>query len=207
MSLPDSWTETCYIEITKENEFAETTNQFAALTDTVDIDSGEKAIDWINNLAGGRIPTFTPESPTSVTLEMIPVGIAKPDGLSQFFLGDDSDSTQPLSTDNTRTRYTFRVVLLWTEYTSVTKASQEIPSGYASLRHSYDSCKLTGLTFSFTDDVLKCTATFSIRPFKKNGTAAITFEETDGTESLPSLAGVAGATAYEQTITSISEII
>ena len=206
MALPDSWTETCYIEITKEGEAAATTNQFAAITDTVDVDSGTKDIDWTANCAGGRVPTYTPEAATTVTLEMIPVGIAKPEGLAQFFLGDDSDTEQPLSTTATRTRYTFRVVLLWTSYTSVTKASQEIPSSYSAMRFSYDSCKLTGYTYSFTDDILKATATFSIRPFKKNGSTAITKQESDGTYALPSLAAVAGATAYNKTLASISVI-
>jgi hypothetical protein len=205
-SLPDSWTEVCYIEITKEGEFAETTNQFAAITDTVDIDWGEKAIDWTANCIGGRIPTYTPETPTAVTLEMIPVGIAKPEGLGQFFMGDESDVVQPLSTVATRSRFTFRVALLWTSYTSVTKASQEIPITYSGLRFSFDSCKLTGLTYSFTDDILKCTATFSIRPFKKNGTTAITVQESDGTDNMPSLAGVSGATANIHTLNSRSRI-
>ena len=206
MALPDSWTETCYIEITKEGEAAETTNQFGASTDTVDADWGTKDIDWISNCAGGRIPTFTPESPTAVTLEMIPVGIVKPYGLGQFFLGDDSDIVEPISTVATRTRYTFRVVLLWTSYTSVTKASQSIPSGYSAMRFSFDSCKLTGYTYSFTDDILKATATFTIRPFKKNGTTAITTQQSDGTDALTSLAASAGATAHNQTIESLSVI-
>jgi hypothetical protein len=187
MSLPDSWTETCYIEITKEGEFAEINNQFSAITDTVDIDWGEKAIDWTATAVGGRIPTFTPETATTVTLELLPVGVAAPNGLSQIFIGNTTDASQPISSLNSRTRYKCRVVILWTDDTTITDASSATAATKAGLRFSFLDCYITGLTWSFTDDILKATATFSCPPFNKAGTGKITVEENDGSGVLPSL--------------------
>lgn len=189
MAFPDSWTETALVEVSKDGDTVGESTRYCAITDTIDIDWGEKAIDWTANLCGGRIPTFTPETATTVTLELIPVGVKAPDGLSQIFIGNTTDDSEPISSTVSRTRYKCRVVVCWTEDTTMTDASGETADENAALRFSFEDCYMTGLTWSFTDDILKATATFTCPPFNKSGTALITVEETDGTagNTLPDL--------------------
>ena len=189
MAFPDSWTETALVEVSKSGDTVGASTRYMAITDTIDIDWGTKDIDWTANLAGGRIPTFTPETATTVTLELIPVGVMAPDGLSQIFIGNTTDATQPISSTVSRTRYKCRVVITWTEDTTMTDASAVTADEKAALRFSFSDCYMTGLTFSFTDDILKATATFSCPPFNKAGTGLIIAEETDGSsgKTLPDL--------------------
>jgi hypothetical protein len=187
VAFPDSWTETALVEVSKSGDTVGASTRFMAITDTIDIDWGEKAIDWTATAVGGRIPTFTPETATTVTLELIPVGVAAPNGLSQIFIGNTTDASQPISSTVSRTRYKCRVVILWTDDTTATDASGSTAATKAGLRFTFADCYLTGLTFSFTDDILKATATFSCPPFNKAGTGKITVEENDGSGVLPSL--------------------
>jgi len=189
MALPDSWTETALIEVSASGDTVGASTRYCAITDTIDIDWGTKDIDWIANLCGGRIPTFTPEGATTISLELIPVGIVAPEGLSQIFIGNVTDSSEPISSTNSRTRYKCRVVVCWTEDTTMTDASADTADSKAALRFSFEDCYITGLTFSFTDDILKATATFSCPPFNKSGTALITSEQTEGGagDTLPDL--------------------
>ena len=112
-----------------------------------------------------------------------------PEGLSQIFIGNVTDSSEPISSTNSRTRYKCRVVVCWTEDTTMTDASADTADSKAALRFSFEDCYITGLTFSFTDDILKATATFSCPPFNKSGTALITSEQTEGGagDTLPDL--------------------
>ena len=183
MALPDSWTETCLVGITKSGD---SEHQFAATTDTVDIDWGEKGVEFFATCSGGRIVKYTPETDTRITLEMYPAGIKAPDGITQLFLGDDSDSTQPISVTNTRVRYKFRVSVLWTEDTTATEASGAT-AAEAGVRFSFLDCYCISAKPAFTDDILKVTAILVCPAFNKAGTGRITSEESDGSEVLPAL--------------------
>ena len=47
--------------------------QFAALTETIDFDVGEKDIEGIPLVNGGRVTKWNPEGDTTVTLEAYPL--------------------------------------------------------------------------------------------------------------------------------------
>lgn len=184
-TLPDQWTEVCKVDITKAGGSAAI--PFGSLTDTVDIDWGEKAVEQTALVNGGRIVTYTPETPTVIRLEMVPVGTAAsatPTGLTQWFMGDDADVTQPLWTVNTRTRILFRVVLLWTDDAANTVASGVTAASTSSLRFSFWRCYLTSLKIAFTDDLLKATAEFTCIPFSKTASGMIASEEASNTALL-----------------------
>jgi len=183
MALPDSWKETCLVGITRSGG---SEHQFAAITDTVDVDWGEKGVEFFATCAGGRIVKYTPETDTKITLELYPAGIKAPDGLTQLFLGDISDVSQPISVVNTRVRYKFRITCLWTEDTTATEASGATTAS-AGVRFSFKDAYCNSCKPGFTDDILKCTAIFTCPAFDKTGTGRITAEESDGTEVLPAL--------------------
>jgi len=185
----ESWTEKAYITITKAGG---TDRNFRAITDTIDIDWGEKAIESIANCAGGRIVKYTPETDTVIKLELVPTGTnpnatTHATGLSQWFLGSDADVTQPLWTASSTTRYKFRVAILWTsDTTPPSSAVDNTAASTDSLRFSFWGCYLTSCKFSFTDDMLTCSAECTCPPFNKAGTGMIIAEEGDNT-ALPTL--------------------
>ena len=84
MANVDSWSETALISITAQGG---SDVQFACLTETVDLDIGDKDFDVINSLCGGRIVKFNPQEPTSITLEAYPLeaGTATGTTVTGFF--------------------------------------------------------------------------------------------------------------------------
>jgi hypothetical protein len=177
MALPDQWTEKAYIDITKQDG---TAYQFGALTDTIDIAWGDKSIEATALVNGGRVVTYTPEEPTEITLEMFPVGAkanqTSPTGLSNWFMGNETGASNRYVTASVR--YRFRVAILWTDAATVTAASGAVGSANTnSLRMSFWNCYLTSCKFSFTDDILKCTAVFTCVPYNKTASGMMAVEE------------------------------
>ena len=84
-----AWSETALVAIAYYGNGSETSNdiQFATLMETIDIDMGDKDIDQIASLAGGRLVKKTPQDITTITLECYPVDIdAKgATGIAQLF--------------------------------------------------------------------------------------------------------------------------
>ncbi len=50
MAIPDSWSETAFVSIAIKSGSWQT---FQALTETIDVDMGEKAVEWVPDIAGG----------------------------------------------------------------------------------------------------------------------------------------------------------
>jgi len=182
--MVDAWTETGYVAITKKGE---TDVEFRTITETVDIDLGDKDFDVIATLAGGRLVKFTPQEPTTITLEAYPVeaGTDSGDTGKGFFdLMNTADSTQPLSISVDRNRDQYRIVCLWTDDTTITSATSALGPNQTGLRLIAKNGYFTSVKPSFTDGILKFTVTFKCPPFDKDGNANITIESTDGTASL-----------------------
>ena len=70
IATDDSWMETCLIAISPIDG-ADT--QFASITETVDFDIGEKDIEGVPLLNGGRMTKFAPEGDSSITFEAYPL--------------------------------------------------------------------------------------------------------------------------------------
>ena len=184
MTAPDSWAETGYVAITKQGG---SDVEFRTITETVDIDIGDKDFDVIATLAGGRLVKFTPQEPTTITLEAYPVEAGTDSGSvgkGFFDLMNSGDSTQPLSISLDRTRNKYRIVCLWTDDTSVTTATSGISANQTGLRIIAKNGYFTSIKPSFTDGILKFTVTFKCPPFDKDGNPNVTIESTDGTAAL-----------------------
>lgn len=181
MALPNEWTEIGLVDITKAGG---SVYQFGVITDTVDIDWGDKAIESTALVNGGRIVKYTPEEDTTITLEMFPVGAtanqATPTGLYNWFLGDESGTSGRFIA--THLRYKFRVSLLWCDQLvawggTVAVASGSTPASSSALRFSFWNCYLTSVKTEFTDDLLKCTVKFVCPPYNKTASGMIATEE------------------------------
>ena len=172
-SQTNAWLETALVTITK---LAGTDYEFAALTETVDIDQGDKDIEGIANVAGGRVVKWTPEGDTMITLEIYPTGVnglESPDGVANLFHGFTSTSTG----SNSRTRDLFRVAVLWTNDTTATSGAGATAASTSNKRFVLANAYVTSYKTSFTDGIQKSTVTFKAVPFDKAGTTSNILEE------------------------------
>lgn len=180
----DTWSETAYVAIT---EIDGTDIEFATITETVDLDIGDKDFDVINTLKGGRLVKFNPQEPSTITLEAYPVEAGTGSGTEGKGFEDlihTGDTSQPISVDFDRNRTKVRCVVLWTDDTTVTNATDAPTSGSEAMRFVLKNGYVTSAKPSFTDGVLKYTVNMKFPAFNKAGDANGTIESTDGTEDL-----------------------
>lgn len=185
---PDAWTETAFINLNDGT----TDMSIQAITETIDIDQGDKPAESIPTISGGRVKKFSPQEDTSITFEAYPIAIgdktaATQDGLELFF-NAGTDASAPFSVTSSRSRTTFTVTILWTDDSDVTGAKDAITTGKYALRYIFANCDMISCKPSFTDNILKATYVFKCPAFNKAGTANITESSTDGSAALPVIA-------------------
>lgn len=178
-----AWSETALITITKYVAAGGTDVEFAALTETIDIDLGDKDIDIIANLKGGRFIKKIPAAGTTVTFEGYPVDIdsAGGTGVSQMFHGGTWDTSEPMAVTNSISRDLFRLAILWTDDTAATSAADATAATTNAYRITFAHAYMTSMKPSFTDGVLKFTFAFKIAPFNKEGVGLIHEDSGDAT--------------------------
>ncbi len=192
MAAPDTWSETALISISKASDFEV---EFYSITDTIDINFGEKGFDAMANMKGGRLVKFNPQDPTEITLELFHVEVgsdlssagAGKGGFDLLWGGINSDTTQPISISSDRTREKLRLTLLWTDDTTVTTASAAINLNQTGMRIIAKNAYCISANPSYTDKVFKVTATFRIPPFDKDGNSNIETQSTDGSTGTMSI--------------------
>jgi len=86
----DAWMETCLIGISK---ISGEEVQFAGITETVDLDLGEKGIEGIALLNGGRVAKWTPEGDSTITFEAYPLQSGAGYGFFDLLHSDDVITT------------------------------------------------------------------------------------------------------------------
>jgi len=186
MAFPDLWGEgTALVAIAPKGG---SDVDFAAAITSIDIDMGDKDFDAIATLRGGRLVKPTPEDVTTITFEGYPVNLdtTSTDVWQRFFTTSSNWTTSdPLSVSNSRNRENYRVVILWTEDTTVTSATAAVSS--EALRAIFTNCQLISVKPSFTDNELKVTFKFKCAPYDKSGNSNITWESTDGSTGLSAL--------------------
>jgi len=192
MAQPDTWSEIAKVCIAAQTG---TEVEFQAITETVDIDIGDKDFDVINTLSGGRLVKFTPQEPTSITLEAYPVDAGTvgfttaSTGTGFFDLISTVDTSQPLVYSADRTRVKYRMAIMWTD-ASVTAAGQVVSPTNFALRVVAADAYFTSVKPSFTDGLLKFTVTAKVPAFDKSGNANVKVESVGGaaTATLTALA-------------------
>jgi len=158
--VDDAWMEACLIAISKVGG---SDIQFAALTETVDFDIGEKDIEGVALVNGGRVTKFSPEGDSSITFEAYPLQAGTDTGTTGkgfFDLMHTVDSSVPIRITNDHNRDKYRVLVLWTNDPTPTTAQAATANTYSALRIGMAEGFFTSVKPSFTDGILKFTVTF-----------------------------------------------
>ena len=188
MTAPDTWSETALVNV---YDMTNATNMdIAAITETIDIDMGDKDGEAISTVKGGRLWKKTPQADTSITFEGYPISIGSstdvtPDGLIQFFHHSGSDHVEPLSVTSSLTRAGFGVTIMWTDDTTCTTARGAVVEAANALRYDFQNCYFVSCKASYTDKVLKATWIFKCPAFNSAGTANLTTNSCDETAAMP----------------------
>ena len=164
--------------------------EFYTITNSIEIAVGDKDVDFMPMINGGRLASFKPQADTTITLEMYPVQAGTDTGLVGKGVADllgTADASQPLSIPFSRTRTKCRATLLWTDDTTVTTATAAINLNQTGMRIIANNCYVINASPSgaFTPNdpqkwkvVLKCGA------FNKDGTSNVSVTSTDGTATM-----------------------
>ena len=170
-TLPDAWKEVCRIAIIPDGG---TATQFHGFTEDITaMDWGEKDIEGMPLVNGGRVVKFTPMTDESMTLKVYPTRAddATTDSVAQFFHKQGTaDTTDPIVVDNTITRQKFGVIVLWAE--TLPTNAQDVPdSDKTAYRVQIINAYMTGYKPSFDDKILSAEVTFKWAAFQKDGSA------------------------------------
>ena len=181
-----AWSETAFVTITRYAAGGGTDVQFASLTETIDIDMGDKDIEQVPTLIGGRVVKKTPQDITTITFEGYPVdldsGSSPATGVSQLFQGGATwDTSEPLTNTSTIVRDLFRIAILWTDDTTATSAAGATASSTNAYRIVFAHAYCTSMKPSYTDGILKVTFTFKCPAFNKFGMSLIKEDSGDAT--------------------------
>ena len=191
--MVDAWTETALVTI---NILDEASNFHAAcITESIDIDAGEKGFESIKTLKGCRLIKFNPEEDSKITLELYPLTAGHTEtgadvdieGLYNWLYGDGAvPATGAVSIQNNLIRRKVRLVLRWTtEDVTAVKADDALVATSQNLRLVFADGYCTSIKKSFTDGTLKATAEFMFPAFDKTGDGNLYFQSTDGTGATP----------------------
>jgi len=191
MAAPDVWDEVALVNISCTATGFTAEMNVACLTETINIDMGDKDGESIPSICGGRLWKKTPQADTSITFEGYPIDAGdtdatSPGGLMLHFFGS-SDTTQPLSGTNSRARNTYRVTILWTDDSATGTARGTVTTACYALRYDFQNCYFVSCKPSFTDKVLKATWIFKCPAFNKAGTANMTAQSCDATVTLDTI--------------------
>jgi len=191
----DAWMETCLIAISKAGG---SDVQFAGITETVDFDLGEKDIEGVALVNGGRVTKWSPESDSTVTFEAYPLEAGTDSGTTGngfYDLLHSSDAAVPIRITNDRNRDKYRCLFLWTNDSTATTAQSTTAENYSALRIGLADGHFTSVKPSFTDGILKFTVTYKTAAFDKSGTGNVIIESCAGASSADVLPAVASYTS------------
>ncbi len=201
-AVDDAWMEVCLIAISRASG---SDLQFAAETETVDFDIGEKDIEGIPLVNGGRVTKFMPEGDSSITFEAYPLEagtLAESTPGTGFFdmlHNITGAASVPIRITNDRTRNKYRVLVLWTNDPDVTTAQQVTGTDHSAFRIGMADGHFTSVKPSFTDGTLKFTVVFKVAAFDKSADGNIMMEScagTSGSDVLPVIASYTSSNKF-----------
>lgn len=191
-AVDDAWMEVCLVGISILDG---SDVQFAGLTETLDFDIGEKDIEGIPLVNGGRVTKFNPEGDTTLTIEAYPLEAGTDTGTTGkgfFDLMHSQDAAVPIRIVNDHERDKYRVLVLWTNDSTATTAQSTTAENASALRIGLADGHFTSVKPAFTDGVLKYTITYKCAAFDKSAVANVMIESaagTTGSDKLPAIAG------------------
>jgi len=181
----DAWQRQALIEVTSDSSHIV---RLHAMTETIDIDVGERDIDKIDLVNLGQIPKHGAIGISTITIEGYPQEAATEtsstgDGFFDIFASAPLIASQPHDVDMSNTLTRYRVSVLWTEDTAADDASDATATSKKAMRFVMADCFCTSCKSSFTDGVLKQTLTFKGVCFDKLAVTNIKMESNDSSAS------------------------
>jgi hypothetical protein len=194
VAVDDAWMEECLIAISK---IGGSDIQFAGLTETVDFDIGEKDIEGLALVNGGRVTKWVPEGDSSVTFEAYPLEAGTDTGTTGkgfFDLLHSVDASVPIRITNSRNRDKYRLLVLWTNDPTPTTAQASTANTYSAFRIGMADGYFTSVKPSFTDGILKFTVKYKVTAFDKSAEGNVMMESCAGASESDVLPTVAAYT-------------
>ena len=194
-AIDDAWMETCLIAISLQGG---SDIQFAGITETLDFDIGEKDIEGIPLVNGGRVTKWTPEGDSSITFEAYPLQAGTDtgaSGLGFYDLMHSVDASVPIRVTNDRDRDKYRVLVMWTNDPTPTTAQAVTNANFSALRIGMADGHFISVKPSFTDGMLKFTVTFKVAAFDKSAGGNVMMESCAGSTGADILPAVASYTS------------
>jgi len=192
---PDAWKDRCMISIV----VSATAYTFEGFTEDITaMDWGDKDIEGVALVNGGRVVKFNPMGDESITMKVYPINAenTSDEGVVQHFHPQNpKDATQPIAVDNSLERYKHKVILLWAE-TLPPNATTQPAIGNTAYRIQIINAYMTSYKPSYDDKTFSAEVTFKWTPFQKDGTANKREESTDGTVVLPTGTGDTSSTVF-----------
>jgi hypothetical protein len=187
MARAESFSEIAYVTITQQGG---TDLDFCALTETIDIDEGERPLESTSTLCGGKIVRSLSQEDTTVTMKVYPVQAGTVSGSTGYgfydlFYESVTTATGSVIVDNASagSRNKYRVAILWTDDSSSNTAPRQVVSPtYAAKRWTGRNGYLSKITPSFeSTGQLSYDVVFTIPARQPDGTTAnIQIESVDG---------------------------
>jgi len=194
VAVDDAWMEECLIAISKIGGSDLT---FHALTETVDFDIGEKDIEGVPLVNGGRVMKRSPEGDSTITFEAYALEAGTDTGtIGKGFhdLMHSVDTSIPIRVINDRNRDKYRILVLWTNDPTPTTAQAVTADTFSAYRIGMANGYFTSVKVAFTDQIVKLTAVFKCTAFDKSGTGNVMEESCAGTVVTDILPAVASYT-------------
>ena len=176
-----------------------TERQLSALTeDITGIDFGDKDIEGMPLVNGGRVVKKKPQEDESISLKVYPIGVANDGtGVDQFFSGTAIPTADPYTIFNDSRRRRHRLVLVFRDDLPTAfatgSAQSAITAGTSAFRIVVANAYCTSVKHNFDDKILSSDVTFKWAPYDKNGQPNRKMEST----------GTAGLSAVSATATSL----
>jgi|TARA_Y100000310_G_scaffold324870_1_gene387379 hypothetical protein len=173
-----------------------TAYQFAAIVEEITPEMGDRDGEGVVMLSGARLWKKTPQPDYEITLKIYPTDTRfaySKDLIQGFFNIDANWSTVTSPTDTISTNQEdFRVVILYSDDTTMTAASRATTAGNLSRRLTFKHARMVSYKESFDDKVVSAEVKFKGPAFHTDATGNIIMDSaTDGGS-----AGLAALNAY-----------
>ncbi len=194
VATDDAWMEECLVAISIQGG---SDIQFASVTATLDFDLGEKDIEGMPIVNGGRVTIWKPEGDSTVTFEAYPLQAGTntgATGLGFYDLMHTVDASVPIRIVNDRNRAKYRVLVLWTNDPTPTTGQSITADTYSAFRIGMADGHFTSVKPSFTEGYLKFTVMYKCAAFDKSAAGNVMMESCAGGSAPDILPAIASYT-------------
>jgi len=194
-TTPDSWKEFCLIGVIPEAYPSAAGGgaciEFAGMTEDITaIDWGDRDIEGVALVNGGRVVKTMSMGDESVTLKLYPTDTLLDDGsdvangIAQLFHPQAAEDTSyPAVADNSIYRRKFGLIILWAE--TLPAVADALPAeSKTAYRVQVVNAYMTSYKLNYDDKVMSAEVTFKWAPFQKDAGSNKREESTDGTVQL-----------------------